>query len=106
MNMFVSTAAIAAVPTAAPALTSDQSDERSQLSAILARAEEVVDLLRTRYVREGWKIDEVAAERALEYFRNCAADGSDDDEPRVAALEFLSSHGQSLDWVFDGKPGG
>jgi hypothetical protein len=67
--MFVSAAAIAAVPTAAPALAGNQSDERSP-SAILARAEEVVDLLRTRYVREGWKIDETAAERALEYFRS------------------------------------
>lgn len=65
-----------------------------------------MDLLRTRYVREGWKIDETAAERALEYFRKSAADGSDDDELREAAISFLSSHGQSLDWVLDGKPGG
>ena len=35
-----------------------------------------------------------------------AADGSDDDELRLPALEFLSSHGQNLDWVFDGKPSG
>jgi hypothetical protein len=34
------------------------------------------------------------------------ADGSDDDELRLPALEFLSSHGQNLDWVFDGKPSG
>lgn len=65
-----------------------------------------MDLLRTRHVREGWKIDEPAAERALEYFRKSAADGSDDDDLREAAIEFLSSHGHNLDWVFDGKPGG
>ena len=106
MNMLVGSAAIAAVPTAAPALAGNQSDELCRPSAILARAEEVVDLLRTRYVREGWKIDEPAAERALEYFRSYAADGSDDDDLREAAIGFLTSHGQNLDWVFDGKPSG
>jgi hypothetical protein len=65
-----------------------------------------VDLLRTRYVREGWKIDEMAAERALEYIRKSAADGSDDDGLREAAMGFLRNHGQPLDWVFDGNPSG
>lgn len=107
MNMFVSTAAaIAAVSTPAQALPDNQPDDRSRLAATLARAEEVVELLRTRYVRKGWQIDEAAAERALKYFRKSAADGSDDDELREAAIEFLSSHGQSLDWVFDGNPVG
>jgi hypothetical protein len=103
MNFFVSTAAIAAVPTTAPALASDQSEEQRRANATVQRAEEVVDLLRTRYVRKGWKIDERAAERALAYFRKYAADGSDDSDEMLAANEFLASHGQSLDWVYDGK---
>lgn len=37
---------------------------------MLAHAEAVVDLLRTRDAPEGWKIDEVAAERALHTFGN------------------------------------
>ena len=69
MNMFVSTAAIAAVPTATPALADNQSKDPRSPSAILARAEEVVDLLRTRCVRKGWKIDEAAAERVSEVSR-------------------------------------
>jgi hypothetical protein len=37
--------------------------------ASLARAKQIVELLSTCYVREGWKIDEAAAERALAYCR-------------------------------------
>jgi hypothetical protein len=70
--------------------------------ASLARAKQIVDLLSTCYVREGWKIDETAAERALAYCRANAKDGSDPDDGRKAALDFFHSHGQSLDWVFCG----
>jgi len=104
MNMMTSTAALVAVPTAAPAILGP--DECQRGAAALKRAEEIVDLLRTRYVREGWKIDDAAAEQALSYFRGWAADGSDDDDLREAAIRFLSSHGQSLDWVIDGNIGG
>lgn len=98
MNMFVSTAAIAAVPTAPPAMPAKD----SSAVASLMRAEEVVELLRTCYIREGWKIDEERADRALAYCRKYAEDGSDPDEERVAAFDFFASHGQSLDWIFDG----
>jgi hypothetical protein len=74
--------------------------------ASLARAKQIVDLLSTCYVREGWKIDEAAAERALAYCRANAKDGSDPDDERKAALDFFHSHGQSLDWVFCGDIGG
>ena len=37
--------------------------------ASLARAEEIVSLLRTSYVREGWPLDEAFAERMLAFFR-------------------------------------
>jgi len=103
MNKLVALPIAAVMPTAAPALAANQPDHGNHPNAMLARAEEVVDLLRTRHVREGWRIDEEAAERTLDYFRKYAADGSDDDDDMQAAIEFLSSHGQSLDWVFDGK---
>jgi hypothetical protein len=81
--------------------------------AILARAEQVVDLLRTRYVCEGWHekgLDEPAAERMLQYFcRQADGDGApeDDQDPEwEAALAFFFDHGQSLDWIMLGNPGG
>lgn len=37
--------------------------------AILARVEQIVEFLRKCHVRDGWKIDEERAERALSYFR-------------------------------------
>ena len=75
-------------------------------AASLARAEQVVTLLRTCYIREGWKIDDEAAEVALAYCRRYAADGSDPDEERMAAIDFFLSHGVSIDWVFGGDVGG
>jgi hypothetical protein len=74
--------------------------------ATLARAKQIVDLLSTCSVREGWKIDEAAAKRALEYCRLHAKDGSDPNDLRKAAIDFFYSHGQSLDWVFCGDIGG
>src|ERR1700722_3101241 len=94
----------AAVPTAAPAMPSDP--DGLDRPAALARMEQVVDLLRTCYVREGWKIDNEAAERALAFMRQFAKDGSEPDDGREATLDFLHSHGQNLDWVFCGDVGG
>jgi hypothetical protein len=79
-------------------------DDRPATS--LPRAEQIVELLSTCYVREGWKIDKAAAKRALAYVRQYAKDGSDPDEGRRIAMDFFHSHGQSLDWVFCGDIGG
>jgi hypothetical protein len=68
--------------------------------------EQVVELLRTCYVRDGWKVDDESAERALEFARQYAKDGTETDEGREAAIDFVGSHGQSLDWVFCGDVGG
>jgi hypothetical protein len=75
-------------------------------AASLPRAEQIVELLSTCYVREGWTIDKAAAKRALAYVRKYAKDGSDPDEGRRVAMDFFHSHGQSLDWVFCGDIGG
>jgi hypothetical protein len=75
-------------------------------AASLPRAEQIVELLTTCYVREGWKIDKAAAKRALAFVRKYAKDGSDPDEGRRVAMDFFHSHGQSVDWVFCGDIGG
>jgi hypothetical protein len=76
--------------------------------AILARVEQILDLLRTCHVRDGWRLDEEGAERTLRYFRHRADGGQDDDRYHElrAANEFLYRNGQSLDWVFVGDPRG
>lgn len=109
MNMFVSSAAVAAAP--AVAMNSAAHEPPSvDHKAILARVEQIVDLLRTRYICEGWKMDEGSAARALDYFKRHVYGPAfkDEDEDTAAyyqALEFFSSHGQSLDWIHGGNPG-
>jgi hypothetical protein len=73
--------------------------------AILKRFEQLIDVLRTRYVCEGWQLDEEGAARTLRYFRRCADNSG--RRQRItpefhAALEFLHHHGQSIDWVMTG----
>jgi hypothetical protein len=46
-------------------------------------------------------MDEKAAEHVLAYFRN----GMPDDQLDLV-IDFFDRHGQSLDWVFLGNPGG
>jgi hypothetical protein len=74
--------------------------------AILARVEQIFDLLRTCHVREGWRLDEEGAERTLRYFRRMAKGGRDNKAEWGAATDFLHRNGQSLDWVILGNPGG
>jgi hypothetical protein len=79
--------------------------------AILARVEQIVDLLRTRYVREGWKMDEDGAACTLAYFRRHVEgppfENEDQDTTEFTkAGDFVGSHGQSLDWIFDGDISG
>jgi hypothetical protein len=74
-------------------------------TASLARAEQAVELLRTRYIRDGWKIDEEAAERALAYLRKYAC-GADDADEFQTCMHFFHGHGISIDWIFDGDIAG
>jgi hypothetical protein len=115
---FLTVAAAGSIATLAPAVAAPASstppspDFEIDHKAILARVEQIVDLLRTCYVREGWKIDEAAADRALRYFRRHVEgppfENEDQDtiEFHEGVVEFVGSHGQSLDWIFDGDPGG
>jgi hypothetical protein len=109
MNMFVSSAAAAAAPAVAMNLASHEPvvDHKG----ILARVEQIVDVLRTRYVCEGWEMDEAGAAHALIYFRRHVEGPPfrNEDEDTAAyhqALEFFRSHGQNLDWIHDGNPDG
>jgi hypothetical protein len=97
MNMFVSSAAVAAAPAiAAPAHSAPLSSEIDD-KAMLARVEQVVGLLRTRHVRDGWTIDETAATRAVMYFRR-RVEGppfKNEDEDTIEfhhAARFICSH--------------
>lgn len=112
----IAAAPVAAVPALAVAsetkprilgATPDTDDPK----AALARLEQVIDILRTRHVRDGWHdgggLDEAAAARALAYFRaGCPEETDQDFVERDAATDFIFSHGQSLDWIIDGDPVG
>jgi hypothetical protein len=78
-------------------------------AAALGRAEFMIERLRTRYVCEGWHgrgLDEDAAARALAYFRNWSAGGPEDADEWMFVVKFLDDHGQSIDWIMRGDPGG
>lgn len=83
--------------------------DRTDHKAILARVEQIVDLLRTRYVRKGWKMDEDGAACTLAYFRRHVEgppfENEDQDTTEFTkAGTFVGSHGQSLDWILYGDP--
>jgi hypothetical protein len=106
MNSIVSAAAVASA-TAIPSL--DQAapvNEAASPSAALVRAEQVVNTLRSSYVRENWKIEENDAEHALAYMRKYAAGKETEDHEQAVMEMFFGCHGQSLDWIFRGDVGG
>ncbi|MET4487660.1 hypothetical protein [Bradyrhizobium sp. LA7.1] len=90
MNSIVSLPIAAAVPVSGP-----------DVDPTLDRLTQAVEALRTSYVCEGWKLDEVGAERALAYVRRGCPD---DDAEWTATLHFMVSHGLSFDWIFGGNP--
>jgi hypothetical protein len=83
--------------------------------AICGRLEQIIETLRTRYIREGWRFDEKDASQALAHMRMLAK-GPDEDVTDLmgenavlfsqeVVFDFLFRHGQSLDWVFRGDIG-
>jgi hypothetical protein len=98
MNTVVSIASLAtSTAIASPSIAADGSTAGTPLS----RARQMIGLLRTCYVREGFTLDETGAARALRYFENS---GPEDEE--AAVLSFAKQYGQSLDWILLGDPGG
>jgi hypothetical protein len=76
-------------------------------TAALARMEQQVETLRTCVVCDGWPgVDEAAAARAVQFFRNWAASGQDDQDEFSAVVDFVNTHGGSLDWLMFGDPRG
>lgn len=88
MNMFVSTAAVAAAPALA---MNSAADEPLAIDhkGILARVEQIVDLLRTRYICDGWKMDEDGAARALDDFRRHVHGPAFNDEDEHTAAHTI-----------------
>lgn len=98
----------AAAIASAVAVPSPNADRNA---ATLARFEQMLTELRTRVVCVGWTgvgVDEVAAQRTLRYFQRVASGAiKDEDEEDILgfqeANEFINTHGQSLDWIYDGE---
>lgn len=107
MNTAVRVASVAsAVAIASPSIAADNSSRRAP-AQVLARAEQMMQLLRTdhAYIGNHFKIDEPNAERALRWFRDVASGRrtfADESEEFGCVVEFLRNHGQSIDWIFDG----
>jgi hypothetical protein len=69
---------------------------------VLARAELMIAVLRGRHAYDGRQFDEQSAIRTLQYFCRMAEGHPDDDAEWKAAVEWISSQGQSLDWILSG----
>jgi hypothetical protein len=76
--------------------------------AALERARYVVECLRTRFVREGWHedFDKEGAERTLRVIQGQVEGKQYYQREFEAAIEWLLDHGQSIDWILRGDPGG
>jgi hypothetical protein len=105
--------AAAALPapeaTMEPAAGTALSDSRTSLAghaAIVERAELAVDLLRTRYIRDGWAIDEATTAKMLSLLQAKSPLDEEDNGAGFAMVEFCDVHNQSLDWLVQGDPGG
>jgi hypothetical protein len=89
-----------AVPAAAIAATTPTDFDKA---AMIRRAEELVELFSTRYIREGWheNFDKARAAEFLENVRsfNMAAQ---DTEHEAKIFAWTQDHGVSLDWLLEG----
>lgn len=74
-------------------------------AGMVARAEEIVRLLRTCYVCEGWELDGKRADEFLENVRRLGIKGRGREARLTHIIAWVSDHGQSLDWLFRGNVG-
>jgi predicted nucleic acid-binding protein len=94
-------ASTAAIPAAAALpLPSAQAAADNQ-AAIVSRAEQVVELLRSKYVADGWQLNEQRAADFLDALRRLDFENDDSLEMK-SVLDWVHDHGQSLDWIFQG----
>jgi hypothetical protein len=71
--------------------------------ATIARARQIVDVLGSRHVRDGWRFDEVRAAQFLDAVHECL----DGDQAALHAVAlWMKAHGQSMDWLFEGDASG
>jgi hypothetical protein len=78
----------------------------SREAQVLERVEYIVKTLRGCYIRDDWRMDEHDAARVVQYFR-WLAEGQpepEDDPEWGFVLQWIVSHGQSFDWIFNGDP--
>jgi hypothetical protein len=84
------------LPAATPAIDSRE--------AMVARAQQLVQVLGNSYVREGWKLDAARAAQFVECVRTF--DEHDGECPKfVMVRDWMHDHGQSSDWLIDGDVG-
>ena len=75
--------------------------------AVIARAEQMVEILRDCFVCDGWheSFDRQRASEFLDAVRQ--QDYSAEDDPKLETITaWVSDHGQSLDWLYFGDPDG
>jgi hypothetical protein len=71
--------------------------------AITERAEQIVEILRACVGCDGIELDELGADRLLQWCRSMSA-GEPDDRGEFPAINvFLERHGQSIDWLLTGN---
>ena len=103
-NVVASAAALPAlaVPAFAVAAVTPSADDKA---AMVRRAEEVVDLLSSRYIREGWheSFDHDRSARFLEDVRQDAQSAEDIDRDQKI-IAWAVDHEVSLDWLINGDP--
>jgi hypothetical protein len=77
-------------------------------TAMSARAEQIIDLMNTRYVDENWSPPvRKDADRFLDYFDALARNHDwDDRDGWEFVIAFCRRYNQSLDWILCGNPGG
>ena len=82
-----------------PARLMPTKETQKDWSAVLQRAEQIVQHLRGRtFVRDGFELDEIGAERMLLWCRaRVAREPEPDPDPEFQAVaDFLFAHGHSL----------
>jgi hypothetical protein len=99
----------AALPVlAVPAIAGATPSRLDDRAAIVARAEEVLDVLSTRFIRDGWhdSFDKDRAASFLHAIRHMDLQAEEVDHHERQVQDWIIDHGQSFEWIFLGYPSG